>query len=181
MITLGLDLSLVKTGFAVLKDGKLINSGLIKSKPSGDTPLHELVRLMGIVGKIEEVIDKTGLGYGNPDLVIVENLAFMARNSTALTQLAGLSYLVREMLFGKSIFFAMVAPTTLKKFVTGKGNADKNLVMMEIYKQYGHSALDDNEADAYALAALGAAVLGKPINKLTRPQSEVVELIKKQL
>lgn len=174
MIVLGLDLSLCKTGFTIIKDGQLVDSGLIKSKPVGDKPLQELERLIEIVDRIEEKVSK-------PNLVVIENLAFMARNTTALTQLSGLNYFVRYMLFKKSIPFALVAPTTLKKFVTNKGNADKNMVMMEVYKQYGYSALDDNEADAYALAALGMAVLGKPINKLTNPQLEAVNLIKKQL
>lgn len=174
MRIVGLDLSLVKTGFTVLKDGKHVNSGLIKSKPSGDRPIQELERLVNIVTEIEGLVDGT-------HLVVIENFAFMVRNTTALTQLAGLNYFVRFMLFRKSIPFVMCAPTSLKKFVCGKGNADKNLVMMEIFKQYNHSALDDNEADSYGLAVLGHAIMSKPINKLTKPQKEVVELIKKQL
>lgn len=174
MKIIGLDLSLVKTGFTVLKDGKHVSSGLIKSKPSGDKPINELERLVNIVTEIEGLVD-------GAHLVVIENLAFMARNTTALTQLAGLNYFVRFMLFRKSIPFALVAPTSLKKYVCGKGNADKNIVMMEIFKQYNYSALDDNVADSYGLAVLGHAIMSKSINKPTKPQLEVVALIKQQL
>ena len=39
---------------------------------------------------------------------------------------------------------------TIKKFITGKGNANKEEVMNAIRKR-GHNPLDDNEADALAL------------------------------
>jgi Holliday junction resolvasome RuvABC endonuclease subunit len=69
----------------------------------------------------------------------------------------------------------------LKKFITGKGKGDKDMMMMEIYKQYGHEALDNNEADAFGLAACGLAVMGTPLKKITKPQEEVITLLKKQL
>lgn len=39
---------------------------------------------------------------------------------------------------------------TIKKFATGKGNADK-VAMIEAAKRWGHRPEDDNEADALAL------------------------------
>jgi len=39
---------------------------------------------------------------------------------------------------------------TIKKFITGKGNASKENVI-EAVKKYGHQPADDNEADALAL------------------------------
>ena len=52
---------------------------------------------------------------------------------------------------------------------------------MAVYKNYGFEAKNNDENDAYALAVCGLAVLGKPLIKLTKPQSEVVDLLKKQL
>ena len=47
MITVGLDLSLTKTGFAIVKDdGTVLASGIIKSKPNGDKPLDETNRIV---------------------------------------------------------------------------------------------------------------------------------------
>ena len=43
---------------------------------------------------------------------------------------------------------------TLKKYATGKGNAKKQEMLMQIYKRWGVEFNDDNAADSYALARL---------------------------
>lgn len=47
-----------------------------------------------------------------------------------------------------------VPPSTLKKWISGKGNAEKNLMLREVYKRWGYDAKDDNDADAFALVKL---------------------------
>ena len=181
MITVGLDLSLQNTGFAIVEDnGSILASGVIKSKPSGDKPIDETRRIVRIAEETVQKIDEL-LPNKNPDIVMIENLAFMARNTTALTQLAGLSHLIRILLEEFKWPVVMVAPSSLKKFITGKGNSDKNIMMMTVYKDYGHEFFDDNICDAFSLAACGMALLGKPLKTLTKPQLEVVNLLKNQL
>ena len=118
--------------------------------------------------------------YDNPDLVVIEGLAFMAQG-TSLVQLSALNYIIRALLNEFKWPFMIVAPTTLKKFVTGSGKGDKDQMMMAVFKNYGHEALDNNECDAYALAACGLAVLGAPLKEPLQPQKEVINLLKKQL
>lgn len=172
----GLDLSLTGTGIAVLKNDKLIHSGVIKSKPLGDTPTHEIKRLQGIVNEIADMISALKV-----DLIVIEGLAFMAHQTTAIMQLAGLNYMVRAMAMASNIPFAICAPMTLKKFICEKGNMHKEQVLLEVYKQYGESMLDNNVADAFVLAKIGAASLGNHKLKLRVRQTEVATLIKKQL
>ena len=180
MITVGLDLSLTKTGYAIVKNcGTVLASGVIKSKPSGDSPLDETKRIVAIVESVMEKIDEI-LPETDPDLVIIEGLAFMAKG-TSLVQLAGLNYLTRTLLSEFNWPFMVVAPTTLKKFITGSGKGDKDQMMMAIFKNYGFEALDNNAADGFALAVCGLGVLGSPINRLTVPQQEVVKLLQKQI
>lgn len=171
MKIIGLDLSLTNTGVAIIEDGKLVHSCLIKSKPQGDRHIDELKRILGIVNSIVELMVK-------PDLVVIENLAFMAQG-TSLTQLAGLSYIVRSVVMDMGAKFVLVAPSTLKKFITGKGNGDKNLVLMEVYKRWDVSFTNDNEADSFGLAQIGVELLAS--NELPQFQKEVIELLKKQL
>ena len=52
--------------------------------------------------------------------------------------------------------------------------------MLEIYKRWGISILDNNQADAYALSQIGAAVMTKNYKGETY-QKEVVKLISKQI
>ena len=54
----------------------------------------------------------------------------------------------------------LVTPSQLKKFVTGKGNADKNVVMKEVYKRFHIDTDDDNTADAVVLGHIGLALTG---------------------
>jgi len=66
----------------------------------------------------------------------IEGMAFMAKNTTSLVQLAALNYMVREWIVYDENKFIIVAPSSLKKFITGKGNAHKDLMMMTVYKKY---------------------------------------------
>lgn len=181
MITIGLDLSLTHTGYAIVKDGgKVLASGVIKSKPSGDRPVDETRRIVKIAEDVMEKIDEL-VPDTNPQLVVIEGLAFMARNTSALVQLAGLNYLVRILLEEFKWPFVIVAPSTLKKFITGKGNGEKDLMMMTVFKDYGFESMDNNECDAYSLAVCGLALMGKPISTLTKPQLETLAVLKPQL
>ena len=174
--SLGLDTSLTGTGIVLLTDRKITKQRLIKSKPVGDKPVHELVRIRTIVEEIEMIVSEN-----LPTIAVIEGMAYMAKNTTALVQLSALNYMTRALLFDYNIPFVIVAPTTLKKFITGKGNAKKDIMLIETYKRYGITILDDNENDAHGLARIGELLLSKNTNKLPIFQKEVLELLAKQL
>lgn len=48
----------------------------------------------------------------------------------------------------------------IKKFITGKGNADKQMVI-DAVNERGHNITDDNEADAVAMMYLQLSLMGK--------------------
>jgi crossover junction endodeoxyribonuclease RuvC len=171
---LGLDLSLRATGcVSVDREGKVVINALIKTKATeGNT--EEIERLL----KIRDACTMA-VTWGT-SLVAIEGPSFMSGPmATALTQLSGLSYLVRAELYKSKFQFIIVAPTTLKKFATGKGNCDKNVVMLEVYKRWGESFTDDNLCDAYVLAQIARMMCGhsKPENKA---QEEVMKTLKPQ-
>lgn len=174
--SLGLDLSLTGTGVVILTDGKLVKQVLIKSKPVGDKPVDELKRIEKIVDEIHKATCSLTI-----DIAVIENLAFGVRNATSLTQLAGLNYFVRSMCLVTGIPFVLVAPTSLKKYVTGNGAAKKDAMLMETFKRWGVTMLNDNECDAYGLSQLGLALMGGNSKQTTKIQNEVVSLIKKQI
>lgn len=54
----------------------------------------------------------------------------------------------------------LVAANTLKKYVTGRGNAKKNEILLAVFRKWGVDfGSSDDMADAYSLARLGAALL----------------------
>ena len=171
MISLGIDLSLMATGCIRLGDGKIIDRQLISVKPKGKSHLDELNRLTNIRDQIITTDVK---------IAVIEGIAYGIIRSRSLSQLSGLNYMVREYLLLRDIPFIIVAPTTLKKFITGKGNCAKDVMLLETYKRYGVSFKDDNLADAYGLARIGEALLNKDI-KLTKFQQEVIDLLGVQL
>lgn len=176
MITLGLDLSLVETGVVALNGEEIILQKVIKSKKDGDLPIDELKRLMWIVNEIKELM----LDF-QPDLVLVENpaMGYGQSKTTSLMQLIGLNYLVKKTIHDEGFPFVMVTPTTLKKFVTGKGNAPKDILMLETYKRYGVTLLNNNENDAFCLAKIGQELLES--NEIPKFQEEVKLLLSIQL
>ena len=53
---------------------------------------------------------------------------------------------------------------TIKKHATGKGNAGKDEVLLAVSRRYPHAPIVNNDqADAVALAAMGARLLGEPV------------------
>lgn len=174
--SLGLDLSLTGTGIVLLEGGDIKLQRLIKSKPGGDKPVNELIRIRTIVEEIEMIVSEN-----LPTVTVIEGMAFMARNTTALVQLAALNYMTRSLLYDYKIPFVICAPTSLKKFITGKGNSKKDVMLIETFKRYDKTILNDNENDAFGLAKIGEMLLSKDTNKLPIFQQEVLKLITKQL
>lgn len=109
---------------------------------------HKLDRLDHIARAFSSpcVIDGPGVAY-------VEGYGFGSQVAHSLGELGGMLQLD---LWRAGWEIYLVPPSTLKKFVTGKGNAEKSLMMLEVYKRWGYSAHDDNDCDAFALYAFGA-------------------------
>ena len=174
---MGLDLSLCGTGVVVLIDGKFTKQKLVKSKPpTNGKPIDEVKRIRKIVEELEMMVSEN-----TPTVAVIEGIAYGIRNATALVQLSALNYMTRAMLIDYNIPFIIVAPTSLKKFITGNGAAKKDGMMLEVYKRYGVSILDNNVNDAYCLAQVGLALWDGNSKALTKLQEETLSVLKKQL
>ena len=171
---LGIDPSLTGTGIILLdKDGRIIEERLIKSKSRGKEVIPELERMLDII----DDIFNCAMFFSDIDIVCIEGLAFMARNTSALVQLGYLNYKIREKLYNRDIKFYIIAPTSLKKYACGKGNAKKDLVLLDVYKRWNVSFDDDNLADAFVLAKIASALNNEPAD-ITQKQLEVLKKIK---
>lgn len=90
-----------------------------------------------------------------PELIAVEGYSFGSKN--AREQMGELGGIIRVALYEAGWPYVLVPPTLLKQFCTGKGNAQKNEMMRAVFKRWQYEAVDDNDADAKALAELGRA------------------------
>lgn len=105
--------------------------------------------------------------------VAMEGYAYGAQMAHMAGELGGM---VKVVLLDKGHYPLIVAPSMLKKYVTGKGTGvQKNQMLLNIYKKWGIEFTDDNAADAYALAkiASGAATTAyekEVVSKLDSPK-----------
>jgi len=90
------------------------------------------------------------------DHVVLEGLSYSSKfvNQTQVE----IAVVIRYALFKAGIPFINVPPTSLKKFVTGKGNCRKDMIMLHVFKRWNFEPKTDNIADAFGLAMFGGAL-----------------------
>jgi Holliday junction resolvasome RuvABC endonuclease subunit len=118
---MGIDQSFTSTGIWISdENGNHIHHELITTKKDKDDPLTNFKRASFIADQILSIVDDFGIEY-----VIIEALAYGSMGD-ATRNLAGLQYLIITGLINRGgISIDIVAPTSLKKQATTKGNAKK--------------------------------------------------------
>lgn len=160
----GLDLSLSATGVARIRPGadRPITLSLVTSSPVPNAKYpHTLDRIRGLASRIIAAI-KLGAEPDDIIVVVMEGGAFMSTTGHAHTR-AGLWWLMYH-LIEKFALVVVVEPSKLKRYITGKGNAPKDLVFSSVVRNYpGIGIVDNNEADALGLASMASRELGYPM------------------
>lgn len=169
MRVVGIDQSY--TGFGYSVDGVAKKKSFPASRYHGDIDrLWEIEKWL--TGWLDEVID---MDRRNLDLIVMEGYANAAKFGR---EAAGeLGWAVKRSCFSRGYQPLIVPPTSLKKFVTGKGNAKKNEMLLGVFKQWGESFADDNQADAFSLEQFGLAYLGEPA-PTKKYQIEAIEKVR---
>ncbi len=161
----GLDLSLTGTGLAKLYEARHLELMTL------GTPA-----LMRVEERLATLAERIREETKEPGLVVIEGLAF-SRNDPSAQARGALHFIVRCNLWAAERSFLIVTPNQAKKFVTGKGSAEKSIMLREIHRRWGVVAGNDNEGDAAALAYVGLAFRGG-LEGLTVPMKEVVSKLK---
>jgi crossover junction endodeoxyribonuclease RuvC len=164
----GLDLSLTGSGVCV-KRGDVLTVATIKTNPQ--TCVDDLARMIHIrdvvMGKIPD----------NTKMICIEDF-FTGPFAGSGIRLAMLGAIVRVALYERGLSFMVVAPSTLKKHVLGKGVGEKSLILRAVYKSYGLEVANDNEADAVVLCGMGeqfyGALRGTSMDGTPKYQQEVM-------
>lgn len=135
-----------KTGLAAIIDGKIIETLHLLTEPR---PL--ISRTAYIVAQVEAFIDKH-----QPELVCIEDYAANAKFQ--IIQMVTIGASIRMMLHRKEVPYCEVAPTDLKKYVTGSGSAKKPDMIRHVALKWGFVTKKDDLADAVALAMYANAM-----------------------
>lgn len=134
---MGLDLSLNGTGVC-LPDNRVMT---IKLKAE-----HGDNRLCIIRDTVRRFLPKV-------DLCVIEGMGRFKGNTGAV--IAEVHGTIKTELMDQGVPYAFVTPSTLKKWATGNGNADKALMMAEAYRQGGLRFKDSDTCDAWWLRQAG--------------------------
>lgn len=150
MRIVGLDLSLTSTGCAEWENGTYESWHHGRGGKNTDTLKQRKVRL-------EQSRDES-VGYGlSADLVLVESHTFAAKGGSQHDR-SGLWWLVVHALIDEGVEVVEVAPSSIKLFATGKGNASKDEVVLATARRHPNILFTTNdEADALNLVDMGLA------------------------
>jgi Holliday junction resolvasome RuvABC endonuclease subunit len=135
---LALDIA-TKTGWKTSSSG-----GVWDLKPNrGES---EGMRVVRFKAKVNEIIEIENIG-----LVSYERPAGMHKSSIMVaSEMVGV---LKDLCIEKGIDLACYSANEIKKFATGKGNANKEK-MIEAAQSLGYQPIDDNHADAIHLYLL---------------------------
>lgn len=144
-IYVGIDHSFTGTGVVLLdKGGEILEQKLIKSNPK-QTIEERLIDLKEQLSFIPVIV--------NLKRVCIEGPSY-GSNGQFILQMGALHFIIRILLFENNVDYEIITPGALKKFVTGKGNAKKELMLLKVYKKWGVEFSDNNMSDAYGLARM---------------------------
>lgn len=151
----GLDLSLKATGISIITDGAHTWTVKSASIPNA-TLIQRRDRINLIVSQVAGLVERA-------EIVVLEGPSY-GSNSVGSWDRAWLYGAVVDKLLTRGHRIAVAAPTVVKKFAAGTGNADKTAVAVGMSKLWPYVvARNDNEWDALALATMGAQRLGLPV------------------
>lgn len=148
MKVIGLDLSLTSTGLA---DARAQHTRIVR--PGSHRGYGRLRHLRG------QILD----ACTDADLVVIEGPSYESTaGQKGHHERAGLWWFIAEALDGAGVPLAIAAPSVVKKYATGKGNAPKDDVLVAATRRFDWFTGRNDEADALWLSALGYDLGGDP-------------------
>lgn len=154
---LGVDVSLTATGVARYYQGGPCTTEAITSTGKRADSIEQ--RAFRIVDICRRLADHAPASFP-PALAVIENPSFGSVGGSAWDR-AGLWWqIVSRLVHRLDVPVALVAPATRAKWATGNGRADKAAVASALTRRYGVEFPSNDEADAGALALMGAHRLG---------------------
>lgn len=166
MRILGLDLSLTATGIDLDGVTERLSPPAVPEKATHDEQAARIEWLQ------RAVVERAGFVV---DVVALEGFSYGSKGSS-VDQIYGLGWYVRLGFRALGLPYALVPPSSLKQYATGKGNATKPDMRVALLQRFDVDERDDNIVDARWLRAMALDAYGEPL--LTMPQANRAALAK---
>jgi len=153
---LGIDPSLTGTGLVALSEsGDVLTHKLVQSKARG------VLRLDYLNLEVKYFVEEVGASHA----IAVTSMEGYSYGSTSNAHSIGegggaikLALLHSLGVCSPGSRVILATPAQVKKFATGKANAEKGEIILACYKQWGHEWSSNDLADAHVLARMGWAL-----------------------
>jgi Holliday junction resolvasome RuvABC endonuclease subunit len=155
---LGIDPSLTATGIA-LPDGTLRTIKYPKL-------VVKDARLQHLYNELDAAIKEHGVTHA-----LMEDLPKHAQGAGITGMVQGV---LRLAMINNNIPYTTVAPASVKKLATGKGNATKPDMRMAFFQRTGADNRDDNQVDAFWLREMALQHLGLSEHKLPKTHTDAL-------
>lgn len=152
-IIAGIDQSLNSTGICIfdsLTKEVLFSKAIVLNGKKGTPKLFGIDRLAYIRDQVMEIL----LEY-KVEFISLEGYSY-GSVGRSLFELGEVGGAVRILSYDLGIRFEVVPPKTLKKYITGNGNADKEIMKNSVESKYKKTFETSDETDAYGLAVMTA-------------------------
>lgn len=156
-VVVGIDASLTNFGLSVL-DPTTLRHATMLFKPVGKGAAR-LDEIYSFVSNSISYIDKLwGIEH-----ITLENYAMGIRGGRTFSIGEGGGAVKLALIHelgakNKTAYPTLVTPGAVKKFATSRGDAKKNEMLLAVYRKWGVEFSSDDQADAFTLARVAAAV-----------------------
>jgi hypothetical protein len=176
---IGIDQSITETAITILFSPSNYKVFSIKGKVLNLRPKIEYIyREAYVLIKKSHTAYTTGMSRNNTDIYCcIEGGSYGSEGR--LFTLGQLSGMLISILISLDIAYREIPPATLKKFITGYGNAPKNCVMDFIKNKYDIRFTNDNKADSYVLALMAYKLKNEDTQYNFREEAEVIQSLLK--
>ena len=143
--SVGLDLSYTGTGVVILGDEEVKPYEFKAGK--AHLPSHE--RIVDLWKQLKRVLPSP---EDNDVNILIEGAAYGAEFGAFM--LGELNGGIKTLLFINGFKYEVAAPTTVKKYATGSGNAQKTFVAGSVAQKWNFVHASNNVTDAYVMAKI---------------------------
>ena len=152
---IALDLSYTNTGIAVFYDS-VFQPDLSGTKGTKPTDGTDIQRTDAILKEIFHIADVVTRSREKPQIFIEDYAFARMQNREKMGELGGV---VKHGLWLEDYTVTTLPIATIRKVITGKGNADKTLVALSLLSKYGLMLTQNDLADAAALGITGDYIM----------------------